>query len=53
MESPETVIAADVFVKELDLEPTPEDELVEPELVGEEGEAVEGEESPESADDEG
>lgn len=59
LDPPESVIAAVVFVKELELEPTPEDELVEPELVGEEGEevegeegAVEGEESNESADDE-
>lgn len=58
MDAPESVIAAVVFVKELDLEPTPEEELGEPELVGEEGEegeggeTADGEESPESAEDE-
>ncbi len=59
MDSPESVIAAVIFVRELDLEPTPEEELVEPELVGEEGEkGIEGEEgegaeSSESTEDEG
>ncbi len=49
LESPETTIAAVTFVKELDLEPAVEEELGEPELVGEEGEeGAEGEESGES-----
>lgn len=42
LESPESVIAAVAFVKELDLEPTAEEELEEPELIGEEGEEGEG-----------
>lgn len=41
-EDPEAIVAQVVFVKEPELEPTPEEELEEPELVGEEGE--EGEE---------
>jgi large subunit ribosomal protein L25 len=41
-EDPEAVIAAFVFVKEQDLEPTPEEELSEPKIVGEEGETAEG-----------
>jgi large subunit ribosomal protein L25 len=40
-EDPELVVATVVFVKEPELEPTPEDELAEPELVGEEGEESE------------
>lgn len=35
IESPETVVASYVFVKEPELEPTPEEEITEPELVGE------------------
>lgn len=41
-EDPESVVASVVFIKELDLEPTPEDEVEEPELVGEEGDEGEG-----------
>ena len=37
-EDPEAVVASVVFVKEPELEPTPEDELTEPELVGDEEE---------------
>lgn len=44
LEAPESVVASVVFVKELELEPEVEEELEEPELVGEEGEA-EGEEA--------
>lgn len=40
-EDPEAIVAQVVFVKEPELEPTPEDELEEPELVGEEGESTE------------
>ena len=40
-EDPETVVASIVFVAEPDLEPTPEDEITEPEVVGEEGESGE------------
>ena len=36
-ELPETVVATVIFVKEPELEPTPESEVEEPELVGEEG----------------
>lgn len=35
-DDPEAVVATIVIVKELDLEPTPEDELTEPELIGDE-----------------
>jgi large subunit ribosomal protein L25 len=35
-ELPETVVVSYLVVKEADLEPTPEDEITEPELVGEE-----------------
>ncbi len=35
-EDAEAVVASIVFVKEPELEPTPEDELTEPELVGDE-----------------
>ena len=35
-EDPESVVASVVFVKEPELEPTPEDEVTEPELVGDE-----------------
>ncbi len=48
MESPESVVASVVFVKEVELEPTDEDELAEPELVGDE-EAEEAEETPEDS----
>lgn len=41
LESPESTIAAVVFVKEPELEPEVEEELGEPELVGEEAEEVE------------
>jgi large subunit ribosomal protein L25 len=37
----EALVASIVFVKEPDLEPTPEEEITEPTLVGEEGEATE------------
>lgn len=39
-EAPETVVASIVVIKELDLEPTPESEITEPELVGEDDEAA-------------
>lgn len=42
-EDPELVVASVVYVKEPELEPTPEEELEEPELVGEEGEGPEEE----------
>lgn len=42
-EDPELVVASVVYVKEPELEPTPEEELEEPELVGEEGEGLEEE----------
>ncbi len=45
-EDPEAVVASVVFIKEPELEPTPEEELTEPELVGEEGEEGDGEEKP-------
>ena len=48
-EDPEAVVASVVFVKELDLEPTPEEELTEPELIGEDD--VEGEGSTETEGD--
>lgn len=54
LDAPESIIVAVTFVKEVELEPTPEEELTEPELVGEgeesEGEpgAGDGEETPES-----
>lgn len=57
LDSPESVVATVAFVREVELEPTPEDELTEPELVGEgqetEGQpgAVDGEDSPDSAGD--
>ncbi|MEZ5425929.1 MAG: 50S ribosomal protein L25/general stress protein Ctc [Pyrinomonadaceae bacterium] len=41
-EDPEAMVASVIFVKEPELEPTPEEELEQPELVGEEGEAEEG-----------
>ncbi|NNE68375.1 MAG: hypothetical protein HKN33_17550, partial [Pyrinomonadaceae bacterium] len=48
LDAPEQVVAAVVFVKEVELEPVIEDEELEPGLVGEEGEegedGVEGEE---------
>ena len=52
LESPEATIASVVFMKEPELEPTPEEEIVEPGLIGEEeeaegAEASEGEESSE------
>ena len=43
-EDPEATVASVVFVKEPELEPTPEEELEEPELVGEEGEGEGAEE---------
>ncbi len=46
-EDPEALVASIVFVKELDLEPTPEDEVEQPEIVGEEGADGEGETSDE------
>lgn len=49
LDEPEAVVASVVFVKELDLEPTPEEELTEPELIGEED--VEGEGSTETEGD--
>ena len=53
-EDPEAVVASVVFIKELDLEPTPEDEVDEPELVGEEGEeGAEGEGGEGETSDEG
>ncbi len=36
LDPPESVIAAVTFVKEVELEPTPEEELTEPELIGDE-----------------
>lgn len=47
-EQPEMVVASIVVVKEPELEPTPEEEVEEPELVGEEGE--EGEEGGETTE---
>ena len=41
-EDPETVVASIVFIAEPDLEPTPEEEVTEPELVDEKGEGEEG-----------
>jgi large subunit ribosomal protein L25 len=38
LESPESIVAAVVFIKELDLETPEEDEMLEPELIGEESE---------------
>jgi large subunit ribosomal protein L25 len=42
LESPESIVASVVFVKELDLEAPEEDELAQPELVGEESEETDG-----------
>jgi large subunit ribosomal protein L25 len=44
LESPESVVAAVIYVKEVELEAPEEDELAEPELIGEDGEVIEGEE---------
>ena len=46
LDSPEQTVVAVVFVKEVELEPEVEEEELEPGLVGEEDEDVEGEESP-------
>lgn len=57
LDAPESVVASVAFVKEVELEPTPEDEIEEPELVGEgqedEGEPgrVEGDVSPDADSD--
>ena len=39
-ELPETVVASVVVIKDLDLEPTPEDEVTEPEVIGKEDDAA-------------
>lgn len=51
-EAPETLVASVIIVKELDLEPTPEEEITEPELVGDEteGGAAEGGEQTEEGE---
>ncbi len=47
----DALVASLVFVKEPELEPTPEDEITEPTIVGEEGEEAAGDaEAPETED---